>query len=121
MYQHINYISLVEKTVEAKTKQGMQFKSNGGNATWGNGQGYLIMCLLNGNLYANDGASHADICGKGILDRVQGRYKSSETNVCLMNQSNSKGGKLPCIVKARELAIGSEVRYGESEKITQGL
>lgn len=121
MYQHINYISLVEKTVEAKTKQGMQFKSNGGNAAWGNGQGYLIMCLLNGNLYANDGAIHADICGKGILDRVQGRYKSSETNVCLMNQSNSKGGKLPCIVKARELAIGSEVRYGESEKITQGL
>ena len=45
----------------------MQFKSNGGNATWGNGQGYLIMCLLNGNLNANDGASHADICGIGIL------------------------------------------------------
>lgn len=75
MSQHISYISLVEKTVEIKTKQGMQFKSNGGNATWGNGQGYLIMCLLNGNLNANDGASHADICGKGILGRVHSRVQ----------------------------------------------
>lgn len=98
----------------------MQFKSNGGNATWGNCQGYLIMCLLNGNLNANDGASHADICGKGILGRVHGRYKSTETNVCLMNQSNSKSRKLPGMVKATELAIGYEVRCGVSE-IAQGL
>lgn len=28
-YQHINYISLVEKTVETKTKQGMKFKVMG--------------------------------------------------------------------------------------------
>lgn len=58
---------------------------------------------------------------KGYWAECTAGYKSTETNVCLMSQSNSKSGKLPGIAKARELAIGYEVRCGVSKKITQGL
>lgn len=100
----------------------MKFKSNRGTAIWGSHvvrNSCLIMCSWNRNLNAVQTlASRVDNCGKGLLDRVHGRYRGFEIGVCLVNQRNRKRGDMPRGMGTRNQVIGS---LGVSKKIPLGL